>query len=266
MAREWVIEVEKRQGKGTGNSRRLRAVGSVPAVVYGGGLETIPVTVSEKEVGAVMRSGRAENTLLTLKLRDTGETFPALIREVQVEPVREKILHADFYRVSLTEEVQVLVPVKFDGVPAGVRLQGGLLDVIRHELKVACLPLDLPDFLRVDVSSLTIGEAVRVKDIPAPERVRLLADPEMGIAHVMAPALAEVEAAVPAAEGEVPAEPEVTGKGKVATEEEGEEGEGAPVKEGKEAKGKEKEEKKDKKDKKDKKEKKGKKEDKGRKG
>ena len=259
MAREWLIEIEKRETRGTGAARRLRKAGSIPAILYGAEGETVAISVTEKQVGAVVRSGRIENTLLTLRFRDSGESCPALVREVQVEPLASKLLHADFLRVSLTKEVQVEVPIEFQGVPAGVRTEGGLFDVIRRELMVACLPTDMPDYLRVDVTNLAIGDVVRVQDVPVPERVRILVDPATTIAHVMAPALVE-EAAPAAAVEEAPAEPEVIGKGKAA--EEGEEAaEEEEGKEGKPAKGKgkepeAKEEKKGKEEKKDKKDKK----------
>lgn len=207
MAREQTtLTVARREERGQNASRRLRRSGRIPAVVYGGEGESVAISVDEKTVTQVLRSERGVNTLLTLEFDGSGDTCQALLREIQREPVREALLHADFLRVSMTEEIEVDVTLEFSGSPVGVKNQGGVLHVIRHQIPVACLPGNIPDHIVVDVSGLEIGDEIRVEHLQVPETARILEEPHRLVVHVVPPTVeaapeAEEAAEAPAAEG-----------------------------------------------------------------
>jgi large subunit ribosomal protein L25 len=181
--------------------------------------------VSPREIGTILRSASGENTLFDLQL--DGSRRKVILKEFQVEPIKGRLLHADFYEVALDQALEVTVHVELAGVPVGVKVEGGILDFVTRELQVECLPTDIPEKIVVDVSELGMGKHVRVSEIKAPERVTILTDPDVVIAHVVAPRAEEVApaaevAAVPA-EGAAAAEPEVIKKGKTAAEGEADE-------------------------------------------
>jgi large subunit ribosomal protein L25 len=222
---EIVVEARPRADFGKNVNRRLRAQGLIPGVVYGAKKEPVPVAVSPKEIGTILRSASGENTLFDLQL--DGGRRKVILKEFQVEPIKGKLLHADFYEVALDQALEVTVHIELTGVPMGVKVEGGILDFVTRELQVECLPTDIPEKIVVDVSELGMGKHVRVSDIKAPERVTILTDPDVVIAHVVAPRAEEVapaaEAAAAPAEGAAAAEPEVIKKGKTTAEGEGDE-------------------------------------------
>ena len=232
------ITVEKRQSRGKNEDRRLRQGGKIPAVVYGAGKDTVPITVNVRSLADAFRGGAGENAIFLLKLGDTGETRHAMIREFQRDPVSRRPVHLDFVRVLMDTKIRVRVPVEVVGVARGVKTDAGILDFVTREIEIECLPGNIPEHLPLDVTELGIGDALRISDLKAPEGVEVVDDLEKVIVHVAHPAAEEVAAVVEAeaVEGEV-AEPEVLRKGKAVTEEEGEE---------KEPKEKEKKEKKEK--------------------
>jgi large subunit ribosomal protein L25 len=232
------ITVEKRQSRGKNEARRLRQGGKVPAVVYGAGKDTVPITVNVRSLADAFRGGAGENAIFLLKLGDTGETRHAMIREFQRDPVSRRPVHLDFVRVLMDTKIRVRVPVEIVGVARGVKVDAGILDFVTREIEIECLPGNIPEHLPLDVTELGIGDALRISELKAPEGVEVVDDPEKVIVHVAHPAAEEVAAVVEAeaVAGEV-AEPEVLRKGKAVTEEEGEE---------KEPKDKEKKEKKEK--------------------
>ena len=232
------ITVEKRQSRGKNEARRTRMAGKVPAVVYGAGKDTVPITVNVRSLADAFRGGAGENTIFLLKLWDTWETSHAMIREFQRDPVSRRPVHLDFVRVLMDTKIRVRVPVEIVGVARGVKVDAGILDFVTREIEIECLPGNIPEHLPLDVTELGIGDALRISELKAPEGVEVVDDPEKVIVHVAHPAAEEVAAPVEAeaVEGEA-AEPEVLRKGKAVTEEEGEE---------KETKEKEKREKKEK--------------------
>jgi large subunit ribosomal protein L25 len=220
-----VVEARPRADFGKNVNRRLRAQGLIPGVLYGARKAAVPVAVSPKEIGTILRSASGENTLFDLQL--DGSRRKVILKEFQVEPIKGRLLHADFYEVALDQALEVTVHVELAGVPVGVKVEGGILDFVTRELQVECLPTDIPEKIVVDVSELGMGKHVRVSEIKAPERVTILTDPDVVIAHVVAPRAEEVApaaevAAVPA-EGAAAAEPEVIKKGKTAAEGEADE-------------------------------------------
>jgi large subunit ribosomal protein L25 len=214
---EIVVAARSRNLMGKNANRRLRAEGFIPGVLYGAKQEAVALAVSPKEIGAILRSASGENTLFELDLG--GSRRKVILKEFQVEPIKGRLLHADFYEVALDKLLTVSVHVEVTGTPVGVKVQGGVLDYVTRELEVECLPADIPERIVVDVSELEIGKHVRVSDLTAPKGVTILADPDIVVVHVVAPRAEEVPvAAEVAAAPEAVAEPEVIKKGKPAEE------------------------------------------------
>jgi large subunit ribosomal protein L25 len=217
---EFVVPAESRTEIGKNANRKLRSRGLIPGVLYATGSEAVAVQVSPGEIGAILKSASGENTLFDLDLG--GKRRRVILKEFQREPVRGKLLHADFYEVALDKRLTVKVHVELEGTPVGVKLQGGIVDFVTRELEVECLPADIPAKITVDISHLELGKHFRVSELKLGDKVRLLAEPEVVIVHVVLPRAevaaeaATVEGAVPEAEGAAAAsaEPEVIKKGK----------------------------------------------------
>jgi large subunit ribosomal protein L25 len=220
MRKEITVVAEPRGGRGKNEARRLRAAGSAPAVLYGSGGESMPVAVSPKELTRILHSKTGHNTIFNLSVTG-GETTPVMIIDWQSDPIKDTLLHADLKRIDLTQRLAVKVAVHTTGDPKGVKLQGGLHELITREIEIECLPDDIPEHFTIDISELMIGESVRASQVPLSGSMKLLSQPEAVISHVVALKAEAVE--VPAAEGAAapaaPAEPEVIKKGK--KEEEG---------------------------------------------
>jgi large subunit ribosomal protein L25 len=213
------LEVEARQGLGKSAARKLRRAGRVPGVLYGRGIDPVPIAVDVRSLEAVLQKAAEANVLLDVVIRDDGQvrTELAMLQDVQREVLSRRVLHVDLHRVSLTEKVYAHLPVRLRGEARGVR-EGGILELLRHEVEVSGLPTELPDHLEVDVSHLAVGQSLHVRDLKVPPGVTVLTPPDETLVTVLAPAVAAEEAA-PVAE-EAPAQPEVVGKGKAAEEEE----------------------------------------------
>lgn len=220
-----VIEVHPREETGKNANRRLRAAGDIPAVVYGGSKNTVPIRVQRKSILDLLKGSGSENAVFLLKLVGSGKERHTMIRELQVDPISREILHIDFQRVLMTEKIRVQVPVELAGVPEGVKNEGGMLDFVLREVEVECLPGDIPRTLSVDVSALHVGQHVEVKDLSLPPKVTLLEEADRVLASVSQARVAEVEAEEEE-EGLLemePEQPEVIRRGKTE-EEEAEEG------------------------------------------
>jgi large subunit ribosomal protein L25 len=214
-----VVTARRRDEAGKNANRRLRSGGQIPGILYGAKNESVPVAVSPKEIGTILRSATGENTLFDLDL--DGSRRKVLIKEFQVEPIKGRLLHADFYEVALDKALQISVHVELQGVPVGVKVQGGILDFVTRDLEIECLPADIPEKIEVDVSGLELGKHLRVSELQLPAKLTMLTEPDVVIAHVVAPRAEEAPvAAEVAATPEAGAEPEVIKKGKA---EEGEE-------------------------------------------
>jgi large subunit ribosomal protein L25 len=213
------LSVEKRSTIGKNEARRERAAGRIPAVVYGAGKPNVPISVNRKALSDVFREGAGENAIFLLKLAGSDQSRHAMIREMQRDPVSRKPLHIDFVRVLMDVKITVKVPIEILGVARGVKTDGGILDIPTREVEIECLPGNIPPGLGVDVADLGIGDAIRISQIPAPEGVRIVDNPEKVVVHVAHPTREEEVA--PAAEvAAEPAEPEVLKKGKAVAEEE----------------------------------------------
>ena len=216
-----IVEGVPRTGRGKNEARRLRVTGQVPATLYGGKSGPLSLAVNTKQLTAILRSETGHNTLFEVAV--AGAKEPAIVKDWQVDPVSGKLLHVDLMRVAMDVRMKVKVPVHTFGEPAGVKVQGGVFEVVTREVEVECLPADIPTEFRMDVSGLMLNQSLRASDLPIDKsRLKLLTDGNSVLAHVVTLRVEEekpVEAAVVA---EAPAEPEVIKKGK--KEEEGEEG------------------------------------------
>src|SRR5437764_5538746 len=212
MRKDITVKAEVRATRGKNEARRLRVRGLIPAVVYGAYKDSVSIGVSPKEITHILNSKTGHNTIFNLAIQG-GESTPVMVVDSQVDPVKGNLIHADLKRIDLEKRIRVSIPVITEGEAAGIKLQGGLLEIISREAEIECLPDEIPEHFVVDVSSLMIGQSVRSRDIPMEGSMRLLSPAESVIAHVVAmraeevaPAAAAVEAA-PAAEAG--GEPEV---------------------------------------------------------
>ena len=224
---EMTIKVEKREQTGKNANRQLRALGAVPAVVYGGNKDSVAITIDRKKVIELLKRGGGENAVFRLELEGTDKSRHAMIRDLQVDPISRRIIHIDFQRIDLKQKVRVQVAVILQGEANGVKNEGGVLDFITRELEVECLPNDIPPGIELDVTPLSIGEHIEAGDIRLPESVELIDEPErvvVSISHSrVAAEIEELEAEGEAEEMLIEAqsdEPEVIGKGKEAEDEE----------------------------------------------
>jgi large subunit ribosomal protein L25 len=216
-----VVQGAPRSQRGKNEARRLRVTGSVPAVLYGGKGEALALSVNTKQVTAILRSETGHNTLFQVDLG--GKQEPAIVKDWQVDPVSGRLLHVDLIRVAMDVRMKVKVPVHTFGDPAGVKVQGGVFEVVTREVEVECLPADIPTEFKVDVSGLMLNQSVRASDLSLDKaKIKLLTDPQTVLAHVVALRVEEEKPVEAAVTGAVPAEPEVIKKGK--KEVEGEEG------------------------------------------
>ncbi|MGA8026603.1 MAG: 50S ribosomal protein L25 [Bryobacteraceae bacterium] len=215
------VAAESRDSRGKNEARRLRAKGSMPAVLYGGPSGPTPLTVSPKELTRILHSKTGHNTIFNLSLAGAGDT-PVMVVDWQYDPVKDSLLHVDLKRIDLSQRMTVMVPVVTQGEPKGVKIQGGIHEIITREVEIECLPNDIPEQFVVDVSELMIGQSIRAGDIQTGELVKLLSQPDMVISHVVSLRVEEepaAEAVVEAAATPTAGEPEVIKKGK--KEEEG---------------------------------------------
>lgn len=213
---ESTLEAVKRSGKGKNEARRLRAAGQLPAVVYGAqkagdAIAPTQVAISPKEMMRILHSASGVNTLITLNVAGEG-TQRVLVREYQLDPVTQHLLHADFYRVNLEKKIAVKVPIVLHGDPKGVKQQDGILEFLHKEIEVECLPTQIPEHVDVDVSELEVGQAIYVKDIAANATWVALSDHDLMLVHVVSAKAVDTPAEGAAAAAA--AEPEVAKKGK----------------------------------------------------
>lgn len=205
---ELTIEVQKREKTGKGHNRRARSGGLIPAVVYGGGKDSVSIQIDRKSMLDMMKKAGSENPIYLLKLSDSGGERHAMIREVQIEPISRQVLHIDFQRVMMDQKIRVQVPVELVGVAYGVKTQGGVLDFVTREVQVECLPGDIPKQVELDITELHVGQHAEARDLKLPDGVILLDEADKVIVSLSHARTEEGEAAA-----ERP-EPEVVKKGK----------------------------------------------------
>lgn len=220
-----IVQGAPRSTRGKNEARRLRVTGNVPATLYGGQGQAVSLAVNTKQVTAILKSDTGYNTLFQVEFE--GKQQPAILKDWQVDPLTGRLLHVDLLRVSMDVRMRVKVPVHTFGDPSGVKVQGGVFEVVAREVEVECLPSDIPTEFRADVSGLALNQALRAGDLTIDTaKIKLLTDPSAVLAHVVALRVEEEKPAEAAVPGAAPAEPEVIKKGK--KEVEGEEGAEAP--------------------------------------
>jgi len=210
------IRATQREGRGKNDARRARRDGMVPVTVYGGEGGTVAALAPLRELAAILRSDSGRNTIFSLDIEGVGAS-EVMFHDRQIDPIRMRLIHADFRRLVAGEKIEVTVPLHLQGEPKGVRDEEGVLEQIIREIDIRCDPRDIPEALNVDVSQLGVHDVLHVSDIKIDERIEILASPDTVIATVGI--IREEVAPVVPVEGEVPAEPEVIGKGKKEDEE-----------------------------------------------
>ena len=222
MRKEITVAAEVRTSRGKNEARRTRRAGQIPAVIYGSFQEPVSIAVNPRDITKITHSNTGYNTIFNLVIQG-GESTPVMLVDRQVDPVKGTLLHADFKRIDLTKRLRVSIPVHTTGEAAGVKVQGGLLEVITRAIEIECLPDEIPEGFTVDVTELMIGQAKRASDVVLTGSMKLVSAPETVIAHSVAlraeevaePTAAEAAAAAVTPEaGATPAEPEVIKKGK----------------------------------------------------
>jgi large subunit ribosomal protein L25 len=216
------VAAEVRTSRGKNEARRTRRAGQIPAVLYGAFQDPVSIAVNPREIVKITHSTTGYNTIFNLAIQG-GETTPVMVVDQQVDPLKGNLLHADFKRIDLTKRIRVTVPVHTAGEAKGVKVQGGLLEVITRAIEIECLPDEIPESFTVDVTELLIGQSKRAGDVALSGSMKLVGAPDIVIAHAVALRAEEV-AATPDAAAATPAagaaaEPEVIKKGK--KEEEG---------------------------------------------
>ena len=220
------LTIEKRDGRGKNEARRLRASGRIPAVLYGAEKgKALEIAVDPKALLRILHSESGVNTLIGLEgMSEAGRDARVLVKEYQLDPIDHKLLHVDFYQVAMDKTITVTVPIVLKGEAKGVKQQGGIVDFVNREIEIEVLPGDIPENIVVDVSELMLNQGVRVRELHTEDaKWKPVSEGDMMIVHVVtlkveeeAPAAEAVAAATPGA----PAEPEVIKKGKVDKEKE----------------------------------------------
>jgi len=208
-----VIAAQLRTPGGKNVNRRIRKAGKIPAVIYGPGKPPVVVSVDPNDVKTILYSESGRNTIFTISV-DGSEQSNAMVKEYQRDPVQGHLLHTDFLEIAMDRLLALTVNVEIVGEAEGVKLDGGIMDIVTHSIEVECLPSDIPESIKVDVSHLKINDYIRVKNIQVDSKVKILSDPEIVVVTIVHPIKEEVpvEAATEAAE------PEVVKKGKVGEE------------------------------------------------
>ena len=202
-----VLVAQPRESTGKGAARKLRENNRIPAIFYGPETDTVKLSVDYPELESMLKQAASENIILDLKIKSgkRAETKKAMLKELQVDPIKDTYLHADFYEISMTQEITVPIPIHLVNTPIGVT-EGGVLQHVRRELTISCMPDDLPGPLEVDVSGLDIGDSLHIRDIVLPESIKLEEEDHLTVAVVAAPTVREED--LEEAEEELEAEAE----------------------------------------------------------
>lgn len=205
------VKAEKREDLGKNASRRLRRQGRIPAILYGEGTFNVPLVVGKKDIISILKSESGENTIF--KVVFDSKTQDAMIKEVQMDPRTDELLHVDLIKISMDKAVRVSVPIILLGDPVGVKSEGGFIDFMTREAEVECLPGDIPENIKVDISGLHLHQSVKIGDIQPPAGVKIISDAGAVVVLISLPRAEEVTAK-PAEEEVIvePTEPEVIKK------------------------------------------------------
>ena len=203
MAKQVKLSARPRSESGRNAVKQVRARGGVPAVIYGSKVKPANLEISRRDIDALLSHAVGENILVDLEIDEDGKKSNrlSLIQEVQHHPLRGVVLHVDFHAVSMTEKISADIVVESFGDPDGVKNFGGLLEQSMRTVTIRCLPQNLPEIIRVDVSALKIGDSIHVRDLPLPDGVEADEDADLTVFIVAEPAVVEetVAAAAPEA-------------------------------------------------------------------
>jgi large subunit ribosomal protein L25 len=214
MAEQEVVAAKPREGKFNKNAaRRVRVAGMVPGVVYGAKEPSVAVELDPKQITRILHSDTGHNTIFDLEIGTSRAK--AMIVDWQYEPIKGKLMHIDLKRIAMDKAIRVSVPILLEGIPVGVKMQGGILDQVLREVEIECLPGDIPSHIDLNVTGLGLNSSVRVADLPH-GKLKFITDESATVAHVVA-IKEEVAPTVDAVVAAAPAEPEVAKKGKVET-------------------------------------------------
>jgi large subunit ribosomal protein L25 len=221
MASTELVTAVTREGKFNKNAaRRVRVAGKIPAVIYGAKEPSVAIELDPKQILRILHSDSGHNTIFDVDVKGSARV-KAMIVDWQYEPIKGSLLHIDLKRIAMDKAMVVEVPIQLEGIPVGVKNEGGLLEQVLREVEIECLPADIPAHIALDVSGLKIHDVVRVSDLPHEGKFKFITDEDATVAHVtvikeeVAP---EPDAVAAAA---APAEPEVVKKGKQDAEEAG---------------------------------------------
>jgi len=214
------LSVRKREGRGTGDARRLRREGMIPGVLYGREKAPHAIFVEDRELRRVLTGDHGLHAILDVSIDEQTTSHASILKDYQVHPVRGHLIHIDLQEVRLDQPIQAQVVVELVGDPAGVK-EGGVLSQVQREINVEALPLEIPERLELDVSGMAIGDSLRLVDLPAREGVTYLDNPEE---TVLATVTVPTQIVEPEPEEEELAEGEELPEGEVPEGEEAAEG------------------------------------------
>jgi large subunit ribosomal protein L25 len=188
-----ILNAIKREKTGKEICKKLRKQGLIPAIVYGPHFQPLPIAVKSSELESALIKHKGETILFNLQLAN-GEPskIQAILKDYQIHPVTDKIIHIDFLAIHEKETITIDVPLEFIGKPVGIS-KGGILEILLHELTIECLPSEVPDKITVDISNLDIGDVLHVKDIKVPKGIKVVDNPEETVATILTEAKEEVE-------------------------------------------------------------------------
>jgi large subunit ribosomal protein L25 len=220
MASTELVTAVTREGKFNKNAaRRVRVAGRIPAVIYGAKEPSIAIELDPKQILRILHSDSGHNTIFDVDVKGTARV-KAMIVDWQYEPIKGSLLHIDLKRIAMDKAMVVEVPIHLEGVPFGVKNEGGLLDQVLREVEIECLPGDIPPHIALDVTGMKLHDVVRVSDLPHGGKIKFITDEDATVAHVTV-IKEEVAPEPDAVAAAAPAEPEVVKKGKQETEEAG---------------------------------------------
>jgi large subunit ribosomal protein L25 len=208
MRAETILKATTRSESGKGAARKLRAAGSVPAVVYGGDEEALSLTIDSNEAYNLFQSISEENTIVTLDVKGVKGGIATLVREIQAHPFRSEILHIDFLRIQAGVAIEVEIPVHLSGTPVGVKNQGGILDQVLHTITVRSIPSKIPESIEVNIEELEVGQALHVGELGLEDEMEVITDLERMVVQVAYPRVEEE----PEGELDEALEPELVGQ------------------------------------------------------
>jgi large subunit ribosomal protein L25 len=187
------LAAQSRTETGKGVARSLRRQALIPAVFYGPAVDPVPLILQSRDLEKLITTGAGENILIDLNIEDgkSTQSHRAMIKEIQVDPVKQNILHVDLYAISMDKKISVEVPITLTGTALGVSEEGGILQQVSRTLEISCLPDRIPEAFELEVTALAIGDSLHVSDLEIPEGVDVLVEDELTIASVVPPTKVE---------------------------------------------------------------------------